>query len=192
MLTNNLNNILITEYYGVENILNKDVINGIKKNLYLSINITDTDNEHLTYETKLDLINYFSNTHLAYFKNNDLVNETKEINTAFNIDEAVLVKNKFQKDNITNIYNKEINKNLSINVDIKSQKVTVYLKSKNTNYIYYVYYSQNYFKFISSNKDSNVNYDYHYIDDILKCYKGKCDTYIEDSEYVLNLMNKLF
>ena len=187
-----LDSIYIEEYYGVENIFTKKIIDGIKRNLYIIIDIIDKDNETHSYETKLDVIYKFSNNKIAYFKNKDLIEEKSLNKINYDIDEMSLIKSDFKKDDLTNTYNKEMNKNLLVNVDLNAAKITIYLKSKNYNSVYHVYYKQKYFKYTSTKKGVTNNYSYHYENDLLECFQGNCDTYKEDTDYVLNLLDKLF
>ena len=192
---NSLESIMIRELNGYDDLLSKDIINGIKKSLYLTIDITDKDNEIHNYETKLDLVYNFSTTKLFYSKNKDLINEEKEENNFdLDLDEVKLLNNGFKKDEETDTYNKEINKNTSVNVDLIFQKITILVKNKDMVKNYILNYDQKIIKtFIMDNKSIiKIKYDYNFQKDYLECYKGNCENYLNDYEYVTNLVNKLF
>ncbi len=188
--SNVLDNVFIEELNGYNGSLSKNIVDNIKKSLYLSINVKDKDKEEHLYESKLDLIKYFSNNRLNYRKKIE-TNEKEESQTNFDITEIKLVNDGFIK-NEDGTYEKQINNNLEVNVNLNTSKVTIYLKSKKTEYVYYIYYKSGNFKYLMSSKDTTINYIYYYNEDKLTCYRGDCTNYLDDTEYVLNLMNKLF
>ncbi len=191
----NLNSIMIEDYYGTNNILNKEISKAIKKGLYLTIDLTDSDKNVYSYEIKLDLIYNFSNTKLAYIKNTKLINEEKEENNLdLDLDEVKLLNNGFKKDEETDTYNKEIKKDIVVNVDLNNNSINIYVNNKTSKNNYSLFYKKMYLKYISINNlgESVINYTFNFKDNKISCYKGNCENYLENYEYVTNLVNKLF
>ena len=186
---------MIEDYYGTNNILNKEISKAIKKGLYLTIDLTDSDKNVYSYEIKLDLIYNFSNTKLAYIKNTKLINEEKEENNLdLDLDEVKLLNNGFKKDEETDTYNKEIKKDIVVNVDLNNNSINIYVNNKTSKNNYSLFYKKMYLKYISINNlgESVINYTFNFKDNKISCYKGNCENYLENYEYVTNLVNKLF
>lgn len=192
--SNNLNSVLIDELYGYEDKFTKQIISGIKNDLYLVVDITDTENEVHNYEAKLDLTYIFSTTKLAYFKNKDLINEEKEENNLdLDLDEVKLLNNGFKKDEETDTYNKELKKDIVVNVDLNNAQITIINNSQKTIKKYSLFYTKKLFRYFNINENNvKINYEYNYINKNLACLKGNCENYLNDYDYTLSVVSKLF
>lgn len=65
-ISNTLNNIYLEENKSGTDLLTRDTIESLKKNLHLTIKTKDVDNVEQSYDCKIELVNKFSNDKLSY------------------------------------------------------------------------------------------------------------------------------
>lgn len=189
--SDNLNSIFIEELYGYDEIFTKKVIEGIKKGLYLEIDIVDIKNKIHHYETKFDVIESFVNDKLIYFKK-DRIDNSADDSIKFEFNAASLIENGFEKDGESNVYVKN-DKNISIWVDFDMMSVTICKNTKRITATYSLLYKAHYLKVKIKDGNDKVKsfYEYNYSEDNLICKDGDCENYLDDFDYVLKEIETL-
>lgn len=192
--SDNLDSISISEFSGYEEHLSKDIIKAIKKGLYLSVDVIDTEGETAHYEIKLSLKKSYSNDKLIYFKKDkSLDNKTIDNHsTTINIDEVILINNNFQKDEATGVYSKKID-DAMFYVDLGSNKIVVSKETKKSKITYTIYLNKYLMKIEEFNKDKSVKkkLNYNYQTEEMTCDEGICNNYLDDVKYVFGVLETL-
>ena len=208
-----LDDIVIDELIDYPVVLKSDIINSMKNNLHLEINVTDTFGEIHHYKALIFLKEYFSNDKIAYqnypseltqtslptYSNKiitdlDYNNETIE---SFDYSESDNLNNEIDiEDKLSNIgytYNPETNtynKTDGIkNIEYYPEENTITIKyyENKANFIIYYYIERNMIKF-SSNNNPKIIVQFNYLVDKneIQCSIGDCDNYISEIDYILN------
>ena len=182
---NSLNRILVDDSYTLGNrVLTKGIEKQIKNNLYLKIDIIDTNSKKHKYNIKIDLVPYFKNNKFIYVKSDSKSN--KDLNKSTFINEYNLINKGFKKKRNQFLYEKEIDDYI-YQVDLESSVYKISKLSKNQSKKYYYYYNENVYDYLES-KDNKIIMKYMYdVDtDILNCYIGDCSKYKEYNKYIRN------
>ena len=208
----NLNNIYIEENKSGADLLSKDVIESIKQNLYLLIETTDENNNEYNYECQITFKEKYNNNKLlykSYIKNNsvdtldfpfDNLIESKEIN---NKSTKVMSKNNNNANKLTSLgyeYDKEndIYKKYSDNSSkIEYQHDTGNLiieKQKNKKSKSIIYYPKAHLINLNALNDKSellISLKYNVPLNKMECYKGNCENYRGDINYILKVYREI-
>ncbi len=178
--------IMVEELYGYDEIFTERTIKALKKNLYLVIENVDEDNKKHKYENKLSLEKSFANINLLYLKHKKSINDEWNIN---NFNEIKLLNNGFVYNKKSNYFEKET-KEIFLQFDLKNKILTISLENQNK--VYKINYQYNFVTYIYSNENKiNNYYKYYFKSQRLDCYKGKCDDFLEQSEYALSVLKSI-
>ena len=80
-----------------------------------------------------------------------------------------------------------------MNVDLNNAQIMIINDSQKTTKKYALFYTKKLFRYFDINENNiKINYDYNYVDKKLSCLKGNCENYLNDYEYTLNVVFKLF
>lgn len=211
--SNTLDDIVIDELNDYPTVLKSDIINSMKNNLHLEINVTDTFGETHHYKALIFLKEYFSNDKIAYqnypseltqtslptYSNKiitdlDYNNETIE---SFDYSESDNLNNEIDiEDKLSNIgytYNPETNtynktdgiKNIEYNCAYETIFIN-YNKNSHNVFIYY-YISNDRIQLTSYSKDNIITKLKYFINENrIECSIGNCDSYTSEIDYILN------
>lgn len=211
--SDSLDDIVIDELNDYPTVLKSDIINSMKNNLHLEINVTDAFGETHHYKALIFLKEYFSNDKIAYqnypseltqtslptYSNKiitdlDYNNETIE---SFDYSESDNLNNEIDiEDKLSNIgytYNPETNtynktdgiKN--IEYDLNYETLTVKFKMDKDEFLIYYYINKNRIDFyLTQNNKQTVYFQYFVMYETKNCIIGDCDNYISEIDYILN------
>lgn len=209
----NLEDIFITELQDYPEVLQADVLNSMKNNLYLEIKITDEENIVHIYKANLVLKDYFTNNKLTYTnykseKNNNISNQYESNSLLDNTNYISLnLPNQNIKEEQTNIEEENIQEKLAsigyeynndtktyfkydgtkeIEYDANNTILNIVIKEKNYSYKinYYILTNTIYFN-IFENSNCIEKYKYFINIDEFICMIGNCNEQLE-YEYILN------
>ena len=211
--SDNLEDIFITELQDYPEVLQADVLNSMKNNLYIEIKITDEENVVHIYKANLVLKDYFTNNKLTYNnykseKNNNFSNQYKSNSLLDNTNYISLnLPNKNIEEEQTNIEEENIQEKLAsigyeynndtktyikydgtkeIEYDANNTILNIVIKEKNYSYKinYYILTNTIYFN-IFENSNCIVKYKLVLNSNKLMCKIGNCNEQLE-YEYILN------
>lgn len=208
----NLNNIYIEENKSGADLLSKDVIESIKQNLYLLIETKDENNNEYNYECQITFKEKYNNNKLlykSYIKNNsvntlgfpfDNLTDSQKIN---NKSTKVMSKNNNNANKLASLgyeYDKEndIYKKYSDNEGkIEYQHDTGNLiieKQKNKKSKSIIYYPKAHLINLNALNDKSellVSLKYNVPLNKMECYKGNCENYRGDINYILKVYREI-
>ena len=208
----NLNNIYIEENKSGADLLSKDVIESIKQNLYLLIETTDENNNEYNYECQITFKEKYNNNKLlykSYIKNNsvdtlgfpfDNLIDSQKIN---NKSTKVMSKNNnnanklaslgYEYDKEKDIYYKNTDKKEFIKYQVKTKKITIEKSDGITlkNYVYYPKVHLIKFNILNTKSETIVNLKYNVPLNKMECYKGNCENYRGDINYILKVYREI-
>lgn len=188
-ISNDLNKIIIDDLSKKgDQILNKDIIAAIKKNLYLKIITQDKNNKEHIYEVKLDLIKSFSNNKLIY--KTPKINLNIDMNNDYGfLEETNLINKGFKKVENRFIYEKkEINQKVQLDMETNIFRI---IKEDQNITIKYNYYYNNELYEVFKYKKGKLLLKFKYRDNKLYCFHGNCSNYQKYNDYVKNEFFKL-
>ncbi len=207
----NLNNIYIEENKSGADLLSKDVIESIKQNLYLLIEITDENNNEYNYECQITFKEKYKNNKLlykSYIKNNsvdtlgfpfDNLTDSPKIN---NKSTKVMSKNNNNANKLTSLgyeYDKEkdvyykVDENTKIEYQAKTKNLTIE-KANNYNLKSIKYFSnlqRVIVTILDDNSETIVNLKYNAPLNKMECYKGNCENYRSDINHILKINREI-
>lgn len=207
----NLNNIYIEENKSGADLLSKDVIESIKQNLYLLIETKDENNNDYNYECQITFKEKYNNNKLlykSYIKNNsvdtldfpfDNLTDSPKIN---NKSTKVMSKNNnnanklaflgYEYDKENDIYYK-VNENTKIEYQVKTKKLVVERKEKHNskNMIYYANTKLLNLTILNNYGELTVSLKYNVPLNKMECYKGNCENYRGDINYILKINREI-
>lgn len=208
----NLNNIYIEENKSGSDLLSKDVIESIKQNLYLLIETKDENNNEYNYECQITFKEKYNNNKLlykSYIKNNsvdtldfpfDNLTSSQEINNkstkvmSKSIDSAnKLASLGYEYDKEKDIYYKNTDKKEFIKYQVKTKNLTIE-KSNNYNLKSIKYFSnlqRVIVTILDDNSETIVNLKYNVPLNKMECYKGNCENYRGDINYILKIYREV-
>lgn len=217
----NLKNIYIEENKSNTDLLSKDTIENIKRNLYLTIETRDEQNKVYKYECKLTFKEKFNNNKLTYktyvkdsnyetsilstdnlslFNNSfspsniPTVTNDNSIVASRNYDtpEAKLAKLGYKYDEANNKYTKVDNDGRLIEYMPSSKIIVVSYESKTYNFrLTYHYNSSRVCYVLIKNNESNIKLSYDLPTNSLNCIQGDCKNYHIKVNYILDVYREL-
>lgn len=207
----NLNNIYIEENKSGADLLSKDVIESIKQNLYLLIETKDENNNEYNYECQITFKEKYNNNKIlykSYIKNNsvdtlgfpfDNLTDSPKIN---NKSTKVMSINNNNANKLTSLgyeYDKEndiyfkVDKNTKIEYQVKTKKLVIEISDNNTTKK--MSYSLNLqsvnFILLNNNCEMLVSLKYNVPLNKMECYKGNCENYRSDINYILKVYREI-
>lgn len=207
----NLNNIYIEENKSGADLLSKDVIESIKQNLYLLIETTDENNNEYNYECQITFKEKYNNNKLlykSYIKNNsvdtlgfpfDNLIDSQKIN---NKSTKAMSKNNNNANKLASLgyeYDKEndiyfkVDENTKIEYQVKTKKLVIEISDNNTTKK--MSYSLNLqsvnFILLNNNCEMLVSLKYNVPLNKMECYKGNCENYRSDINYILKVYREI-
>lgn len=207
----NLNNIYIEENKSGADLLSKDVIESIKQNLYLLIETKDENNNEYNYECQITFKEKYNNNKLlykSYIKNNsvntlgfpfDNLTDSQKINNkstkvmSINNNNAnKLASLGYEYDKENDIYFK-VDENTKIEYQVKTKKLVIEISDNNTTKK--MSYSLNLqsvnFILLNNNREMLVSLKYNVPLNKMECYKGNCENYRSDINYILKVYREI-
>lgn len=209
----NLDNIYIEENKSGSDLLSKDVIENIKRNLYMTINTKDENNNSYTYDCQIIFEEKYVNNKIIYkeyIKNNsvdtlnlpfDNLTDSQEVNndkstkvmSETNNSENKLASIEYEYDREKDVYYKNKDNKEFIKYQVKTTKLTIE-KSDNSTLKNYVYYPKAHlikFSVLSSNSETIVSLKYNVPLNKMECYKGNCENYRSDINHILKINHEI-
>lgn len=209
----NLDNIYIEENKSGSDLLSKDVIENIKRNLYITINTKDENNNSYTYDCQIIFKEKYVNNKIIYneyIKNNsvdtlnlpfDNLTDSQEVNndkstkvmSETNNSENKLASLEYEYDREKDVYYKNKDNKEFIKYQVKTTKLTIE-KSDNSTLKNYVYYPKAHlikFSVLSSNSETIVSLKYNVPLNKMECYKGNCENYRSDINHILKINHEI-
>ena len=213
--SDNLEDIFITELQDYPEVLQADVLNSMKNNLYIEIKITDEENVVHIYKANLVLKDYFTNNKLTYNnykseKNNNFSNQYKSNSLLDNTNYISLnLPNKNIEEEQTNIEEENIQEKLAsigyeynndtktyfkydgtkeIEYDVNKKSININEKDSNFNYqTNYQFLTETIYFNVFESLYYKVKYKYFINTDKFICIIGNCNEY---KDYVNNILNE--
>lgn len=207
----NLNNIYIEENKSGADLLSKDVIESIKQNLYLLIETTDENNNEYNYECQITFKEKYNNNKLlykSYIKNNSvdtlgfpfdnlidsqkINNKSTKVMSINNNNANKLASLGYEYDIENDIYFK-VDENTKIEYQVKTKKLVIEISDNNTTKK--MSYSLNLqsvnFILLNNNFEMLVSLKYNVPLNKMECYKGNCENYRSDINYILKVYREI-
>lgn len=217
--SDNLEDIFITELQDYPEVLQADVLNSMKNNLYLEIKITDEENAFHIYKANLVLKDYFTNNKLTYtnykseknnnisnqYKSNSLLNNTNYISLYLpnqNIEEEQInIEEENIPEKLASIgygYNNDTKTYIKydgikeIEYDYKNKIIKIDYVNNSEKYTIYYYIDTNRIKLNISNSNFN-NLFCNFVNLNGKIYNEtiNCDIYTNKLKLILNEYNNI-
>ena len=211
MYFRNLNNIYIEENKSGADLLSKDVIESIKQNLYLLIETTDENNNEYNYECQITFKEKYNNNKLlykSYIKNNSvdtlgfpfdnlidsqkINNKSTKVMSINNNNANKLASLGYEYDKENDIYFK-VDENTKIEYQVKTKKLVIEISDNNTTKK--MSYSLNLqsvnFILLNNNCEMLVSLKYNVPLNKMECYKGNCENYRSDINYILKVYREI-
>lgn len=207
----NLNNIYIEENNSGADLLSKDVIESIKQNLYLLIETKDENNNEYNYECQITFKEKYNNNKLlykSYIKNNSIDtlgfpfdnltdspkinNKSTKVMSINNNNANKLASLGYEYDKENDIYFK-VDENTKIEYQVKTKKLVIEISDNNTTKK--MSYSLNLqsvnFILLNNNCELLVSLKYNVPLNKIECYKGNCENYRGDINYILKINREI-
>ena len=207
--SDNLDDIVIEELSDYPSVLKSDIINSMKKNLHLNINIIDTNNENHLYKTNIVLKEYFSNDKLIYptyqselnydslptYSDNKIITDLNYNNEPLSNDIDTINFESDTNDKLESIgytYNKETNtytktdgiKKIEYNLD--NQTILVEYYKNQYKYLTYYYIEKDRIDFnLKQNTETIAYLKYYRSLNTSTCIIGNCENYTSEIDYIL-------
>ena len=207
----NLNNIYIEENNSGADLLSKDVIESIKQNLYLLIETKDENNNEYNYECQITFKEKYNNNKLlykSYIKNNSIDtlgfpfdnltdspkinNKSTKVMSINNNNANKLASLGYEYDKENDIYFK-VDENTKIEYQVKTKKLVIEISDNNTTKK--MSYSLNLqsvnYILLNNNCELLVSLKYNVPLNKIECYKGNCENYRGDINYILKINREI-
>lgn len=207
----NLNNIYIEENNSGADLLSKDVIESIKQNLYLLIETKDENNNEYNYECQITFKEKYNNNKLlykSYIKNNSIDtlgfpfdnltdspkinNKSTKVMSINNNNANKLASLGYEYDKENDIFFK-VDENTKIEYQVKTKKLVIEISDNNTTKK--MSYSLNLqsvnFILLNNNCELLVSLKYNVPLNKIECYKGNCENYRGDINYILKINREI-
>ena len=211
---NKLDNIYLEENQSGTDLLTRDTIESLKKNLHLTIRTKDVDNVEQSYDCKIELVNKFSNNKLSYTQ---FVKDSKIDVNYLPFQNLSLFSYDKNLENIeTSLYSLPKRKNSLEDLGyIYDEKNDVYTKVDSdggiisycprVNSIYYSKYDQEiikvkyvinlnkiYLKISSDNNRIIIKLQYEVNKNNIICLYGNCNKYLDETTYIKGIYNEIY
>lgn len=216
----NLNSIFIEENKSNTDLLSKDTLENIKRNLQLTITTKDEYDNIYTYECQLTFKEKFNNNKLSYktyvkdsnyetsilstdnlslfnnsFSSSNLPPTNEDGVKTFSehdTPETKLAKLGYKYDEANNKYTKVVNDGRLIEYMPSSKIIVVSYESKTYNFrLTYHYNSSRVCYVLIKNNESNTKLSYDLPNNSLNCIKGDCKNYQVKINYILSIYSEL-
>lgn len=207
--SDNLDDIVIEELNDYPTILKADIIDSMKNNLRLEINVTDTNNEIHNYKTTIFFKDYFSNNKLIYptyqselnydslptYSDNKIITDLNYSNEPLNNDIDTINFESDTNDKLESIgytYNKETNiytktdgiKKIEYKLD--NQTILVEYNKNQYKYLTYYYIEKDRIDFnLKQNTETIAYLKYYRSLNTSTCIIGNCENYTSEIDYIL-------
>lgn len=207
--SDNLDDIVIEELSDYPSVLKSDIINSMKKNLHLDINIIDTNNENHLYKTTIIFKDYFSNNKLIYptyqselnydslptYSDNKIITDLNYNNEPINNDIVTINFESDTNDKLESIgytYNKETNTYTKTDgikkIEYKPDSDLISMECVNNSYkfVTYYYFQNDRITFILNCEENNIiQLNYLVSSKTYECVIGDCENYTSEIDYIL-------
>lgn len=208
----NLNNIYIEENKSGADLLSKDVIESIKQNLYLLIETKDENNNDYNYECQITFKEKYNNNKLlykSYIKNNSvdtldfpfdnlidspkINNKSTKVMSKNNNNANKLASLGYEYDKEKDVYYKNTDKKEFIKYQVKTKKLTIEIINNNI-FKSIIYYPKAHLINLNALNDKSellVSLKYNVPLNKIECYKGNCENYRGDINYILKINREI-
>ena len=207
--SDNLDDIVIEELSDYPSVLKSDIINSMKKNLHLDINIIDTNNENHLYKTNIVLKEYFSNDKLIYptyqselnydslptYSDNKIITDLNYNNEPLSNDIDTINFESDTNDKLESIgytYNKDTNTYTKtdgikqIEYKLGNESIVVKYVKNNLDCITYYYINNDRIIFTINKYTESLIYSEYYVSTKnTNCIIGDCENYTSEIDYIL-------
>lgn len=208
----NLNNIYIEENKSGADLLSKDVIESIKQNLYLLIETKDENNNEYNYECQITFKEKCNNNKLlykSYIKNNsvdtlgfpfDNLTDSQKINNkstkvmSINNNNAnKLASLGYEYDKENDIYKKYSDNEGKIEYHNDTEKLLIETKENNNlkSITYYINTQLIFLTNLDGKGELTVNLKYNVPLNKMECYKGNCENYRGNINYIFKVYREI-
>lgn len=208
----NLNNIYIEENKSGADLLSKDVIESIKQNLYLLIETTDENNNEYNYECQITFKEKYNNNKLlykSYIKNNSvdtlgfpfdnlidsqkINNKSTKVMSINNNNANKLASLGYEYDKEKDIYKKYSDNEGKIEYNHDTGILIIKIKEKNNlkSITYYINTQLIILINLNSKSELTVSLKYNVPLNKMECYKGNCENYRSDINYILKVNREI-
>lgn len=210
----NLDNIYIEENKSGSDLLSKDVIENIKRNLYITINTKDENNNSYTYDCQIIFKEKYVNNKIIYneyIKNNsvdtlnlpfDNLTDSQKINnkstkvmSETNNSENKLASLEYEYDREKDVYykNKNIDNKEFIKYQVKTNNLIIE-KQENKNLKSTIYYPKAHLinlTILNAKSETIVSLKYNVPLNKMECNKGNCENYRSDINHILKVNREI-
>ncbi len=207
--SDNLDDIVIEELSDYPSVLKSDIINSMKKNLHLDINIIDTNNENHLYKTTIIFKDYFSNNKLIYptyqselnydslptYSDNKIITDLNYNNEPLSNDIDTINFESDTNDKLESIgytYNKDTNTYTKtdgikqIEYKLGNESIVVKYVKNNLDCITYYYINNDRIIFTINKYTESLIYSEYYVSTKnTNCIIGDCENYTSEIDYIL-------
>lgn len=208
----NLNNIYIEENKSGADLLSKDVIESIKQNLYLLIETKDENNNEYNYECQITFKEKYNNNKLlykSYIKNNSvdtlgfpfdnlidsqkINNKSTKVMSINNNNANKLASLGYEYDKENDVYFKTMNKGIYAEFKPSTEKLLLKIKENNNlkSITYYINTQLIILINLNSKSELIVSLKYNGPLNKMECYKGNCEKYRGDINYILKVYREI-
>lgn len=208
----NLNNIYIEENKSGADLLSKDVIESIKQNLYLLIETTDENNNEYNYECQITFKEKYNNNKLlykSYIKNNSvdtlgfpfdnltdspkINNKSTKVMSINNNNANKLASLGYEYDKENDIYKKYSDNEGKIEYHNDTEKLLIETKENNNlkSITYYINTQLIFLTNLDGKGELTVNLKYNVPLNKMECYKGNCENYRGNINYILKVYREI-
>lgn len=211
--SNNLNNIYIEENNSGSDLLGKDTIESIKRNLYLTIQTKDENDNTYNYECKITFKEKYNNNKLSYkeyikksvYETMSLpVEGSSHFSHDVNIEKTAKAsskansKNKLESlgydyDEEKDLYTKVVDENTIIYYKHNTEIIEIRKKSKNNskNIVYYYNLQKICLNITNDNSIVTLHLRYDVPTNKTECFVGECINYRSDLNQVLRAYREI-
>lgn len=211
--SNTLNNIYLEENQSGTDLLTRDTIESLKKNLHLTIRTKDVDNVEQSYDCKIELVNKFSNNKLSYtqfvkdskidvnylaFQNLSLFSYDKNFDNTETVFYSMPSKANTLED-LGYIYDEK--NDVYTKVDSDGGIIEYFYKVNSINYtkfskeILQIKYSIDLdkisIKVVTKDKKLITRLEYKTDKNNIKCFYGNCKKYFDKITYIIAIYNEI-
>lgn len=208
----NLNNIYIEENKSGADLLSKDVIESIKQKLYLLIETTDENNNEYNYECQITFKEKYNNNKLlykSYIKNNSvdtlgfpfdnltdspkINNKSTKVMSINNNNANKLASLGYEYDKENDIYKKYSDNEGKIEYHNDTEKLLIETKENNNlkSITYYINTQLIFLTNLDGKGELTVNLKYNVPLNKIECYKGNCENYRGNINYILKVYREI-
>jgi len=211
--SNTLNNIYLEENKSGTDLLSRDTIESLKKNLHLTIRTKDVDNVEQSYDCKIELVNKFSNNKLSYtqfvkdskidvnylaFQNLSLFSYDKNFDNTETVFYSMPSKANtlddlgYIYDETKDVYTKVDSDGGFIKYTPEMDMINYNLHGKNFLKIYFNKPLNKYLITITDEKDNLINeVRFNFVNNNINCLYGNCNKYLNKISYIMGIYNEI-